>query len=297
MKKTIVITGPTGVGKTKLSIELAKKYNGEIINADAMQIYKKLNIGTAKITEEEKENIPHHLFDIKEVDEEYSIYNYQKDCRIAIQDILSRNKTPILVGGTGLYIKSALYDYQLTENKIDSTKYEHLTNEELYHELLKIDKDAMYKIDKNNRKRIINAIIFFKENNYSITKNKTNKILYDTIFIGLTTNRNLLYDIINKRVDKMIDNGLIEEVEYFYKKNIRTKPLTSGIGYKELYEYFDNHQSLEETIEKIKQNSRRYAKRQYTFFRHQLPIEWFETNYQDFNQTINSICEFINNSK
>lgn len=293
MNKVIVITGPTAVGKTLLSTNLAKKLNGEIINADAMQVYKGLNIGTAKITEEEKENIPHHLFDIKEVDEEYSIYNYQKDCRKLIDDILKRNKTPILVGGTGLYIKSALYDYKLSEEKEQNT-YDNKSTEEIYKELLKLDKDI--NIDKNNRHRLIRALNYYKENNTSISNNKTNKLLYDTIFIGLTTDREILYKKINKRVDDMIDNGLLEEVKYYYDKNIKTKPLINGIGYKELYNYFDNQCTKEEAIEKIKQNSRHYAKRQYTFFNHQLPVVWFETDYNNFNNTIKKVSGYIENN-
>ena len=183
MNKVIVITGPTAVGKTKLSIEIAKKYNGEIINADAVQVYKGLDIGSAKVTEEEKENIPHHLFDIKEVDEEYTIYHYQQDARRVIEDIQKRGKTPILVGGTGLYIKSALYDYKLSEEK-ESEMYEDLTTEELYNNLLKVDKDII--IDKNNRRRLIRALNYYKENNESINNNKTNKLLYNTIFICFT---------------------------------------------------------------------------------------------------------------
>lgn len=293
MSRVIVITGPTAVGKTKLSIELAKKLNGEIINADAMQVYKGLNIGTAKVTEKEKENIPHHLFDIKEVKEEYSIYNYQKDCRKVIDDILRRNKTPILVGGTGLYIKAALYDYKLSEEKTNNT-YDNLKTEEIYKELLKLDKDI--NIDKNNRRRLIRALNYYKENNTSISNNKTNKLLYDTIFIGLTTDREILYKKINQRVDNMIENGLLEEVKYYYDKNIKTKPLINGIGYKELYNYFDGLCSKEEAVEKIKQNSRHYAKRQYTFLNHQLNVVWFETDYNNFNNTIEKVSSYIKNN-
>lgn len=293
MSRVIVITGPTAVGKTKLSIELAKKLNGEIINADAMQVYKGLNIGTAKVTEKEKENIPHHLFDIKEVEEEYSIYNYQKDCRKVIDDILRRNKTPILVGGTGLYIKAALYDYKLSEEKANNT-YDNLKTEEIYKELLKLDKDI--NIDKNNRRRLIRALNYYKENNTSISNNKTNKLLYDTIFIGLTTDREILYKKINQRVDNMIENGLLEEVKYYYDKNIKTKPLINGIGYKELYNYFDGLCSKEDAIEKIKQNSRHYAKRQYTFINNQLPIIWFETDYNNFNNTIEKVSSYLKNN-
>ena len=293
MSRVIVITGPTAVGKTKLSIELAKKLNGEIINADAMQVYKGLNIGTAKVTEKEKENIPHHLFDIKEVKEEYSIYNYQKDCRKVIDDILRRNKTPILVGGTGLYIKAALYDYKLSEEKTNNT-YDNLKTEEIYKELLKLDKDI--NIDKNNRRRLIRALNYYKENNTSISNNKTNKLLYDTIFIGLTTDRKILYKKINQRVDNMIENGLLEEVKYYYDKNIKTKPLINGIGYKELYNYFDGLCSKEEAVEKIKKNSRHYAKRQYTFLNHQLNVVWFETDYNNFNNTIEKVSSYIKNN-
>ena len=290
MNKIIVITGPTAVGKTKLSIELAKKYNGEIINADAVQVYKGLNIGSAKVTEEEKENIPHHLLDIKEVNEEYTIYHYQKDCREKIKEIQNKNKTPIVVGGTGLYIKAALYDYKLSkENNIDT--YDNLTNEELYNELIKLDKDII--IDKDNRRRLIRAINYYKENNKSINTNKTNKLLYDVIFIGLTTDRQVLYNKINKRVDEMIEGGLIEEVKSFYEKGIRTKPLLNAIGYREIYNYLDGNCTKEEMVEKIKQNSRHYAKRQYTFFNHQLPIVWFETDYNNFNNTIEKVASHI----
>lgn len=293
MNKVIVITGPTAVGKTKLSIEIAKKYNGEIINADAVQVYKGLDIGSAKVTEEEKENIPHHLFDIKEVDEEYTIYHYQQDARKIIEDIQKRGKTPILVGGTGLYIKSALYDYKLSEEK-ESEMYEGLTTEELYNNLLKVDKDII--IDKNNRRRLIRALNYYKENNESINNNKTNKLLYNTIFIGLTTDRKELYNRINKRVDTMMKNGLLEEVKSFYDKGIKTKPLLNGIGYKELYKYLEGNYTYEEAVEKIKQNSRHYAKRQYTFFNHQLPIVWFETDFANFNNTIEKVSNYIKNN-
>lgn len=293
MNKVIVITGPTAVGKTKLSIELAKRYNGEIINADAVQVYKGLNIGSAKVTEEEKEDIPHHLFDIKEVDEEYTIYHYQKDCRKLIKEVQGRGKTPILVGGTGLYIKAALYDYKLTEEKETNT-YDNLTDEELYNKLLELDKDIV--IDKNNRRRLIRALNYYKENNKSINTNTTNKLLYDAIFIGLTTDRRILYDKINNRVDIMIKDGLLNEVKAFYDKNVRTKPLLNAIGYREIYSYFDGNISLEEAIDKIKQNSRHYAKRQYTFFNHQLPVVWFETDYSNFNNTVEKVINYIENN-
>lgn len=293
MNKVIVITGPTAVGKTKLSIEIAKRYNGEIINADAVQVYKGLDIGSAKVGEDEKENIPHYLFDIKNVDEEYTIFHYQRDARRLIDDILKRGKVPILVGGTGLYIKAALYDYKLSEEK-ENTMYEDKTCEELYLELIKLDKDVV--IDKNNRRRLVRAINYYKENNKSINSNRTDKLLYDSIFIGLTTDRSLLYERINKRVDIMLEEGLLDEVKSFYERGLRTKPLLNGIGYKELYKYLDGDYSYEEAIEKIKQNSRHYAKRQYTFFNHQIPVVWFETDFEDFNNTIEKVSNYIDNN-
>ena len=245
------------------------------------------------MTEEEKEGIPHYLLSIKEVDEDYTIYHYQKDCREKIKEIQDRGKIPIIVGGTGLYIKAALYDYKLTEEKEKDT-YDNLTNEELYKKLTELDKDII--IDKNNRRRLIRAINYYKENNKSINKNKTDKLLYDALFIGLTTDRQILYNKINKRVDKMIENGLIDEVKSFYDKGVKTKPLLNAIGYKEVYSYLDGNISKEEMIEKIKQNSRHYAKRQYTFFNHQLKIKWFETDYNDFNNTIKEVESYIDSN-
>ena len=290
MNKVIVILGPTGVGKTKMSIELAKRLDGEIVNADSMQFYKDLNIGTAKIKEEEKESIPHHLFDIKEVSDDYSIFDYQKDGRKIIGDILNRKKMPIIVGGTGLYIKALLYDYKLSYEKENNT-YDELTTEELYNKLLKLDKDII--IDKNNRRRVIRAINYYLENGTSINDNKTDKLLYNAVFIGLTTDREILYDIINKRVDKMLSEGLLEEVKYFYDRKIYTKPLINGIGYKELYKYFAKEETLEEAVNKIKRNSRRYAKRQYTFFNNQLPVIWFDVNFNNFDKTVDEVYKYI----
>lgn len=294
MNKVIVILGPTGVGKTKMSIELAKRLDGEIVNADSMQFYKDLNIGTAKIKEEEKENIPHHLFDIKEVSDDYSIFDYQKDGRKIIGDILNRKKMPIIVGGTGLYIKALLYDYKLSYEKENNT-YDELTTEELYNKLLELDKDII--IDKNNRRRVIRAINYYLENGTSINNNKTDKLLYNAVFIGLTTDREILYDIINKRVDKMLSEGLLEEVKYFYDRKIYTKPLINGIGYKELYKYFAKEETLEEAVNKIKRNSRRYAKRQYTFFNNQLPVIWFDVNFNNFDKTVDEVYKYIISQK
>lgn len=288
----IVITGPTGVGKTKMSIELAKEFNAEIINGDSVQIYKGLNIGSAKVTEEEKEGIPHYLFDIKDVTEDYSLYNYQIDARACIEDIQKRKKNVIIVGGTGLYIKSALYDYNLTkENKINED-YQKYTTEQLYQMLKELDKDI--DIDKYNRRRVVRALNYYKENNKSISKNKNgNKLLYDAIFIGLTTDRYKLYQRIDDRVDIMLKNGLLDEVKTFHDKKIYTKPLETAIGYKELYSYFDGQIDYEEAIRLIKRNSRRYAKRQYTFFNNQFNIKWFNVDFDNFDNTIKEVIAYI----
>ena len=284
----IVITGPTAVGKTKLSIEIAKHLNGEIINADSTQIFKELDVATAKVTKEEKENIVHHLIDIKNIEEDYTVYDYQKDCRKKIEEILSKNKTPILVGGTGLYIKAALYDYKFEEENIknDYSKY---TNNELYEKLLKLNPNT--EIHKNNRKRIERELDKYSNNNFN--QEKTNKLLYDVKFIGLTTDREILYKRINERVDIMIQNSLLEEAKKIYKTKIRTKAVLTPIGYKELFDYFDNKCTLNEAIELIKQKSRRYAKRQYTWNKHQFDLKWFTVNFDDFNQTISEVENYI----
>ena len=284
----IVIAGPTGVGKTKLSVSLAKLLNGEIINADSTQVYKELDIGTAKIKEEEKEGIPHHLFDIKNVEDMYTIYDYQKDCRRVIEDIEKRGKTPILVGGSGLYIRAALYNYDLNEEEKHSD-FSNLSNDDLYNECLKMDPNC--DIHKNNRKRL-ERFLNLKLNGKDIVKDS--KPLYNFKIIGLTTDRDNLYNIINKRVDMMIKDGLLNEVESLYKRCIRCKSIMTAIGYKELYSYFDKEISLEEAIDLIKKNSRHLAKRQYTFFNAQFDnIKWFETNYKDFDKTINEVYNYV----
>jgi len=284
----VVIIGPTGVGKTKLSVELAKRIDAEIINCDSMQVYKELNIGSAKVTEEEKEGIVHHLLDIVEPSDLYTVYDYQRDCRNKIKELQDKNKNIIIVGGTGLYVKAALYDYKF-EQEEEKKSYKDLTNEELLEKIRK--KDNTLDIHLNNRKRLERALEKL-ENNGTFSKEGNIK-LYDFYTIGLTTDRNNLYEIINNRVDKMVKEGLLEEVESLYKRNIRSKSINTGIGYKELYKYFDKELSLEEAIDLIKKNSRHYAKRQYTFFNNQMDVKWFETNYKDFSKTIEEVYNYI----
>ena len=280
----LVIVGPTGVGKTKLSIKHEKKYNGIIVNADSMQVYKNLDIGTAKITEEEKEGISHYLFDIVSPNEMYTVYDYQKDLRKILNNF--NDKNIIIVGGTGLYIKAGLYNYQFKEESF-SNNYDELSNEELY--LKVIEKHPLSKVHVNNRKRLERLA------NKEGEENKGNELIYNAIFIGLTTDRATLYQNINKRVDKMFDDGLLNEVKNLYDNNVDGKAIRTGIGYKELYDYFDGKISLEEAKELIKQRSRHYAKRQYTWFKNKMNITWFNVNFEKFSDTENEIVNFIDN--
>ncbi len=284
----ICVVGPTAVGKTKLSIALAKIYNGEIINADSVQVYKGLNIGSAKVTEEEKEGIVHHLLDIVDVNDDYTIYHYQRDCRKAIEKVQSAGKVPILVGGSGLYLKAALYNYNLSEEDEKDIEYD-LSNEELYEKV----KDKLPNIDQNNRRRLLRAYNKIQKN-VSLENEELKPLYDDIIWIGLETDRTTLYQKINERVDKMFPN-LIEEVYELYRQNIDSKALKTAIGYKELYDYFDKTKTLDECISLIKQNSRHYAKRQYTYFKHQLPINWIYTDYNNFQKTIDEAIKVIEN--
>ena len=274
----IAILGPTAVGKTALSIALAKKYNAEVINFDAMQVYEKLDIGTAKVTCEEMEGVPHHLLSFVPLDKNYSVYDYQKDARSLIDKLLKENRNIILVGGTGLYLKA-------------NNLYNDLTNEEILAKIKSYNVEELPHV--NNRKRLV-RLLNKLENNESITNNGNNLLYKDTIFIGLTTDRNTLYDKINKRVDVMFDNGLLEEVETLKEHFKTSKALNTAIGYKEFIPYFNHEKILEEVKDDIKKNSRHYAKRQYTFFNHQFNLTWFNTNYNDFNKTINEVINYIN---
>ena len=287
----IVIVGPTGVGKTKLSIELAHKYNGEVINADSTQVYKCLDIATAKVTDAEKEGVVHHLIDIKDVNEDYTVFDFQRDCRSCITDILSRGKTPIIVGGTGLYVKAALYDYKfdVDDNHFDYSDYSY---DDLYERLISIDPDTS--IHKNNRKRVERALSYYDSTGKLLSdKEKSSKLLYDSVFIGLTTDREILYDRINKRVDIMISNGLLDEARRIYDSGVRSKAVMTPIGYKELFDYFSGETDLDSCVNLIKQRSRNYAKRQYTWFNNQMDINWFDVDFNSFSNTVLEVSNFI----
>lgn len=279
----VAIVGPTGVGKTKMSVELAKRYNAIIINADAVQVYKELNIGSAKATEEEKDGVKHFLLDFKEPSENYTVSDYQKDAREIIAKYKDRNI--IFCGGTGLYLCAALMDYRFYED-ISNETYDDLTNAELYELALKKDKNV--KIAKNNRVRLIR---FLNKNPKEVVEPK---LMYDNVFfVGLTTNRDNLYDIINNRVDKMFAMGLVEEVANLVKKYPSSRVLNSAIGYKEVIPYLRGEYTLEETKELIKKNSRHYAKRQYTWFNNKMDVKWFLVNYAEFDKTIDMVKKYI----
>lgn len=287
----VAIVGPTGVGKTNMSIELAKHYDAEIISCDSMQIYKKMDIGTAKITDEEKQGIKHHLIDIKDVLDDYSVFDYQRDARQVLDCLLNKNKNVVIVGGTGLYLKALLYNYDFKLNINDKKDYSSYTNKELYDMVLKIDKNT--KIHINNRQRLESYL-----NNHSYhEKNKRveSKMIYDAKIIGLTRPRDELYNAINKRVDYMMENGLEKEARYFYDNNIHSKAIKTAIAYKELYYYFDGKMSLDEAVDLIKKKSRNYAKRQYTWFNNQMDVKWFNTYVNDFSKTIKEVEDYIDN--
>lgn len=304
MEKVIVIVGPTGVGKTKMGVALAKYFNGEVISGDSMQIYKTMDIGTAKVTVAEMEGVKHHLINIKEPTESCSVKDFQDEVRLKIKEISSRGKLPIIVGGTGLYIKAALYDYEFGESQMDHqeyvNKYQDHTNEQLYDLLLKIDEASAKELHPNNRQRVLRAIAIYEST--GVKKSETlakqnHELIYDARFIGLTLERDVLYERINQRVDLMMEQGLYQEIEKLMKKNYSSSLQSmKAIGYKEWFAYFQGNQSLEETLELIKKNSRNYAKRQYTWFNNQLPVEWFKVNLNDFDETISMVIDdLINN--
>lgn len=284
MDKVLAIVGPTGVGKTKCSVKLAKQLNGEIISADSMQVYQEMNIGTAKVKEEEKEGIIHYLVDDQSYDQPYNVQLFQTRCRQAIQTIQAKGKLPIICGGTGLYLKAALYDYVFEEEQEDLAYTQFLqakATEELYEMLKKCDEKSLEKIHPNNRKRIIRALqIAHTGTNKSEREEKQeHKPLYDVYFLGLTCPREILHERINTRVDQMFEEGLVDEVTSLFSSS-ETWGYSSfqGIGYKEFKAYFNGSASLDEVKEKIKTNSRRYAKRQYTWFKNQMDVHWFELN-------------------
>lgn len=280
MQKVLAIVGPTAVGKTDFGIKCANLFDGEIISGDSIQIYKGLNIGSAKPTKEELSQAKHHLIDIKEATESYSVKEFQDLGREKIDYIYKENKLPIIVGGTGLYIKALLYDYTFFEEDEEDNQYEELSNEDLYNKLKEVDPNALNSIHINNRKRLVRALNVYEKHNKGISEIKDNqehKPIYDCLIIGLTTSREQLYNRIDLRIDQMINDGLINEIKGLLDSGITfDNQSMQGIGYKEFREYFEDNKSLEECVDQVKTNSHHFAKRQYTYFNNQMNIEWFE---------------------
>lgn len=286
MDKVIVIVGPTASGKTASSIALARRLNGEIINGDSLQVYRRLNIGTAKIQPDEMQGVPHHLFDILSPEETFSVKDYQTLVREKIREIQSREKVPILVGGTGLYIRAVLYQFQFTEEVGDEAtrkKWEDYAekygNEQLHEQLAQVDPKSAASIHPNNIRRVVRALEIYEKTGQTKVEQEANtgdEIVIPHLIFGMDRPREELYERINERVIQMIEEGLEEEVRQLIADGFRNTQAMTGIGYKEWYPFLDGHLSKQAVIEAIQQNSRRYAKRQLTYFRHQLPVHWID---------------------
>lgn len=291
MSNIILIVGPTGTGKTTLSIKLAKKYDAVILNADSTQVYTEPLIATAKIKEHEKENIEHYLFDVVSLNDDYTLYDYQKDGRRLLDRFISENKNVIIVGGSGLYVKALLYNYVLEDKKEINIDFSEYSNEELKNKVLALDPES--DIHVNNRQRLEGFLKHYYETGKVIKKtDEINNKLYNFISIGLKSDRETLYKMLDKRVDSMFNEGLLDEAERLYKMNL--KNYTNIIGYKELNEYFNGNISLDEAKELIKRNTRRYAKRQFTWFNNQMKdIKWFNVNYDNFYDTIKEVENYL----
>ena len=305
MKPTvIVICGPTASGKTKLSIELAKEINGEIVSCDSMQIYKEMDIGTAKPTVQEMQGVKHYLIDFVSPDERYSVADYKKDSKKAINEIIKKGKIPIVVGGTGLYIDSLIYEIEYQEIEFDEeyrklleSRVEKEGLQAIYEEAKKIDEVAIEKISPNDKKRILRILEIY----HATGKNKTEQeiqsrkkeVEYDYHVYALNWDRQILYERINKRVDIMLENGLVQEVEKIYKKYKKFPTAMQGLGYKEVVEYLEGKCTKNEMIEKIKMETRRYAKRQMTWFRKNKQTIWLD-GQEKIQNNIKIILEGLN---
>lgn len=281
--KLIVVVGPTAVGKTALGIELAQQFNGEIISGDSQQVYRHLNIGTAKATPEEQAAVPHHLIDVRDVDANYSVYDFVVEASQVIMEIASRGKVPIIVGGTGLYLQSLLEGYHLG-GEVDQEKLlayrkdlEQLSDEVLFEKIADLGK----KIPEINRRRAIRALELAKFGQ-NLENKETN---YEALLIGLNDDRQVLYDRINHRVDLMLEKGILDEAKWLYD-NHRNVQAARAIGYKELFPYFTGDASLEDCVEKLKQNTRRFAKRQLTWFRNRMAVNFYTVSEVDFKETV-----------
>ncbi len=292
----VAIVGPTAVGKTKLSIEIAKKFNGEIISGDSMQIYRGLDIGTAKVKREEMEGIPHYMIDIKEPQDSFSVAEFKEKVEQHIKDIDNRHLLPILVGGTGLYIQSTLYGFNFSEHKRDPAFEEKIRKQieqegitPIYEKLIRVDPEQAKNIHPNNIRRVIRALEVYEQTGKTMSELQAEQQKvespYAPILIGLEMEREELYRRINKRIDQMLDEGLLEEVKALYDKGLKDAQCMQGIGYKEFIPFFEGEKTLDEVIEELKRNSRRYAKRQYTYFKNKLDVHWYPISESTMEQT------------
>lgn len=298
MKKVLIIVGPTSVGKTSLSIKLANILNGYVISGDSIQVYKGLDIGSAKIKKEEMENITHYGIDILNPKDNYSVFDFQKMARSYIDNI--NDKFPIIVGGTGLYIKSCIYDYKFIENKKESSDdiYANKTNEEIYAMLLDIDKKSAEKIHINNRKRVIRALSIANSgiSKSEIESKQEHKLIYDAFIIGCNMDRDILYKRINDRVLKMVNDGLVDEIRKLLNSGVSFSDQSmQAIGYREFNDYFNNDKSIDEVVSLIQKNTRNFAKRQFTWFKNQMEVNW--VNMLDENEVNKLIDKVIKWSK
>ena len=303
MKNLVVITGPTAVGKTDISIKLAKKINGEIISADSIQVYKGLDIGSAKITTEEMDGVKHYLIDVLNPTEEFDIYTFKTMAEKAIEEIYAKGKIPIIVGGTGFYIQSVLYDIDFDETEVNveyRKELEELASEygnEYIHKMLEdVDPEYAASIHPNNVKRVIRALEFYHENKIPLSKHNAeqqeNESPYNFAYYVLNDDRHVLYERINSRVDKMFDEGLVDEVKALKDSGLDESNLCmQGIGYKEVLEYLNGNLSLDKTKDLIKKNTRHFAKRQLTWFRHEKVVQMID--YRDYDRDINKVLEFM----
>ncbi|SES77388.1 tRNA dimethylallyltransferase [Oceanobacillus limi] len=299
--KVIAIVGPTAVGKTKLSIEIAKKFNGEIISGDSMQVYKGMDIGTAKITEQEMQGIPHHLIDIKEPEESFSVADFQQYVEAYVDEIAARQKLPILVGGSGLYIQAALFNYNFSHKKRNDVVTKRLEEElqregntALYNRLKEVDPKQASKIHPNNYRRVIRALEIVETTGQTMSEyqeQQSNESPYNVALIGLEMERSLLYERINQRVDQMVETGVVEEAKYFYEQGYENCQSMKAIGYKELLPYLKGETDLNHAIELLKRNSRRYAKRQYTWFKNKMDVNWYSVTPDTINEKFRIILE------
>lgn len=293
MQKVVIITGPTGIGKTNLSIQLAKKYCAEIINADASQFKRDLCIGTAKITSKEQQGVVHHLLNILGPTERFSIKDYQEQSRSLIDEISSRGNIPFMVGGSGLYISSAIGNYHFAETPtVNEDEYDDYTNQQLYEMLCDLDANSTNKIHKNNRRRVIRAIALAKSDVKISENNEGTETLYDTLIICLRTERSILYERINNRFDAMIKNGWVDEVKNLIVQQIDLSKITD-IGYQEIGKYLANELTFQELSNIVKQKTRNYAKRQITWFNNKFKCHYLDMNYIDEQENFVKACELI----